>query len=144
MGADTTSTHLIFFIAATVVATATAGILSGVVTDLVGKASQRGEAFGDELVSEIKIINDPSAVVTSPNTIFYIKNTGSKTLDYENATVLVDGAIVTTTQTLLEGETVFRTGAIAQITYAASLSAGDHRVQVVMENGVKDELSFRV
>ena len=144
MGADTTSTHLIFFIAATVVATATAGIFTGVVTDLTNKASDRAKSFGDEIASEVTIINDPNAVVTSPDTIFYVKNTGSTTLDHASMTVLVDGAIVTTTQSLLGGEVVFRPGAIVQITYDPTLPSGDHRVSVSMENGVRDELRFRI
>ena len=144
MGADTTSTHLIFFIAATVVATATAGILSGVVTNVVGKASIRGAAFGDELASSIKIINDPSHVVTTPNTLFYVKNTGATTLDYYNTTVIVDGSIVSTSKTLLDSETVFRAGSVVQITYGTTLSAGDHRVQVVMNNNAVDEMRFRI
>lgn len=144
MGADTTSTQLIFFIAATVVATATAGIFTGVVTDLTDKASVRARAFGDELASEVEIINDPNAVITSPDTIFYVKNTGATTLAYELMTVIVDGTIVTTTKTLLGGETTFRPGAIVQITYDPTLPAGDHRVAVNMENGVGDELRFRI
>ena len=144
MGADTTSTHLIFFIAATVVATATAGILSGVITDVVGKAQLRGHAFGDEIASEVKIINDPTKVIVSPSTIFYVKNTGATVLDYGNATVLVDGQVVSTTKVLLNGESSFRSGAIMQITYAATPSAGDHTVQVTMENGVSDQMRFRV
>ena len=143
MGADTTSTHLIFFIAASVVATAAAGILSGVVTDLVDKASQRGAEFGDELTSDVTIINDPNRVLNNP-VVFYVKNSGSTTLDYGNATLLVDGAVVTATKTLLGGESAFRSGAVMQIEYAATLASGDHRVQVVMENGVKDELRFRI
>ena len=144
MGADTTSTHLIFFIAATVIATATAGILSGVITDVVGKAQVRGHAFGNEIASDVKIINDPAMVVVSPSTLFYVKNTGSTTLDYANATVLLDGQVVSTTKALLDGETSFRSGAIMQITYAGTPAAGDHRVQVTMENGVSDEMRFRV
>ena len=144
MGADTTSTQLIFFIAATVVATATAGIFTGVVTDLTDKASVRAKAFGDELASEVEIINDPNAVVTSPDTIFYVKNTGSTTLAWEEMTVMVDGQIVTTTNVLLDGETTFRPGAIIQVTYDPTLAAGDHRVAVNMENGVSDELRFRI
>jgi archaellum component FlaG (FlaF/FlaG flagellin family) len=143
MGADTTSTHLIFFIAASVVATAAAGILSGVVTDLVDKASQRGAEFGDELTSDVTIINDPNRVLNNP-VVFYVKNTGSTTLDHGNATVLVDGAVVTVTISLLGGEASFRSGAVMQVDYAATLASGDHRVQVVMENGVKDELRFRI
>ncbi|HVM45359.1 MAG TPA: hypothetical protein VM582_05435 [Candidatus Thermoplasmatota archaeon] len=144
MGADTTSTQLIFFIAATVVATATAGIFTGVVTDLTGKASIRAKSFGDELASEVEIINDPSAVVTSPETLFYVKNTGATTLDHTRVTVLVDGAIVSTTNELMDGETTFRPGAVLKITYAATLPAGDHRVAVVMDNGVRDEMRFRI
>ncbi|HWH07816.1 MAG TPA: hypothetical protein VNX21_01365 [Candidatus Thermoplasmatota archaeon] len=143
MGADTTSTQLIFFIAATVVATATAGIIAGIVVDLSGKASIRGKAFGDELQSEVQIINDPAAVPNDP-VKFYVKNTGSTTLDYLNMTVLVDGVIVSTTEALLGGETTFRYGAVAEVTYAANLAPGDHTVQVVMENGVSDALKFRI
>lgn len=144
MGADTTSTQLIFFIAATVVATATAGIFTGVVNDLTGKATERARAFGDEITSEVTIINDPNAVVTSPDTVFYVKNTGSTTLDWYNMTVLVDGTVVTTTKALLDGETSFRSGAIVEVTYDPTLSAGDHRVLVSMENGVRDEMRFRI
>jgi archaellum component FlaG (FlaF/FlaG flagellin family) len=143
MGADTTSTHLIFFIAATVVATATAGILSGVVTDMVGKATQRGDAFGDEMVSNVKIINDPARVLNNPVAL-YVKNTGATTLDWYNATLIVDGQLVTSTKSLLGGEASFRPGAVMQMNYAATLSSGDHSAQVVMENGVKHELRFRI
>ena len=143
MGADTTSTQLIFFIAATVVATATAGIFTGVVTDLTQKASDRAESFGDELQTDVRIINDPNAVPNNP-VIFYVKNTGSTTLDHDDMTVLVDGNVVATTESLLNGETVFRSGAIAQVNYATTLAAGDHRVMVVMENGVGHELRFRI
>ncbi len=41
-------------------------------------------------------------------------------------------------------EEAFRYGAVAQASYAANQAAGDHYVQVVMENGVSDELRYRV
>jgi archaellum component FlaG (FlaF/FlaG flagellin family) len=143
MGAETTSTHLIFFIAATVVATATAGIFTTVVTDLTGKATIKARAFGDELSSDIRIINDPSKIVTNP-TLFYVKNTGGTTLDYGNATVIIDGQVVSTTRTILSPDTTFRQGAVMQVSYAGTPSAGDHRVLVSMENGVSDEMRFRI
>jgi archaellum component FlaG (FlaF/FlaG flagellin family) len=143
LGADTTSTQLIFFIAATVLATATAGILSGVVVDLSGKASIKGKAFGDELQSEVRIVNDPSKVANNP-VLYYVKNTGSTTLDYARMTVIVDGTVISPTITLLGGETAFRYGAVSQISYASNQSAGDHYVQVVMENGVASELRYRM
>lgn len=143
MGADTTSTQLIFFIAATVVATATAGILAGVIVDLSGKATIRGQAFGDELQSEVQVINDPAIVPNNP-VKFYVKNTGSTQLDYANMTVMVDGVAVTTTKALLDSATSFDYGVVCVVTYTANLTAGDHTVQVVMENGVSDSLKFRI
>lgn len=143
MGADSTSTQLIFFIAATVVATATAGILAGVVVDLTGKASIRGKAFGEELQSEVAIINDPAAVPNNPVKI-YVKNVGSTTLDWYNMTVMVDGSVVTATRSLLGGETTFRYGAICEVSYAATLATGDHTFHIVMENGVSDTLKIRI
>lgn len=144
MGADTTSTQLIFFIAATVIATAAAGVMSGVVTDLVGKAQIRSDALSNELVSEVRFVNDPTQVVVSPDALFYVKNTGSTTLDWYNATILLDGSVVTTTPSLLGGETSFRPGAVAQYLYAPAVASGDHRVSVSMENGAHHELRFRV
>lgn len=144
MGADTTSTQLIFFIAATVVATAAAGILSTVVLDLSEKMEIKGRSFGEQLESDIEIINDPRSIVTSPNVLFYIKNTGVRELDYLNATVILDGAVVSTTNTLLGGETTFRSGVVAELSYSGSLAAGDHTLRVVMENGIADELDFRI
>ena len=76
--------------------------------------------------------------------LYYVKNTGSTTLDYGNMTVIVDGTIVSTAKELLADETTFRYGAVAQITYSANQAAGDHYVQVVMENGVSDELRYRM
>lgn len=147
MGADTTSTQLIFFIAATVVATAAAGIMAGIVTDLTGKAEIRGKAFGDSIASEITIINDPNSIVTSPDTLFYVKNTGNTELDWGNMTVILDGQILTSPTisfSLLSGETTFRPGAIVQVTRAGSVASGDHDLKVVMENGVSDTLRFRI
>lgn len=147
MGADTTSTQLIFFIAATVVATAAAGIMAGIVTDLTAKAEVRGQAFGASITSEVTIINDPNSIVTSPDTLFYVKNTGDTELDWFNMTVILDGAVLTNSQvslTLLDGETRFRPGAITQITYTGAPASGDHTLKVVMENGVADTLRFRI
>ena len=147
MGADTTSTQLIFFIAATVVATAAAGIMAGIVTDLTTQAEVRGRSFGSSITSEITVINDPNNVISSPNTLFYVKNTGETELDWLNMTLILNGAIVPTSSlsfSLLGGETDYRPGAIAQVTYTGSPGAGDHDLKVVMENGVSDTFRFRI
>lgn len=147
MGADTTSTHLIFFIAATVVAVAASGVLTTVILDLSNKAALKGETFGDQLASDVTIINDPANVAVSPDAIFYLKNTGSTTLATETLTLFMDGSHVAgPTVTLLGSEATFRPGAVAQISYTPSpaIAAGDHTVRIVMGNGISDDLKFRV
>ncbi len=116
------------------------------ILELSGKASERGAAFGEQLASEIKIINDPAKVTTAPSVLFYVKNVGETTMPLETTTTLVDGVVVTTTNSFLGSETTFRPGAVAQLSYTASpaLASGDHAVRVVMENGVDDTLRFRV
>jgi archaellum component FlaG (FlaF/FlaG flagellin family) len=112
------------------------------VGSLADKAAIRGQAFGDQLTSEIRIVNDPGKVSTSP-TLFYVKNTGETTMPTSTITTILDGAVIATTNTLLNGETTFRPGDVVELSYSGSVASGDHRVRVVMENGVYDEMEFR-
>lgn len=144
MGAETTSTHLIFFISATLVATAAAGTFASIAFGLTDKMSVKAANFEQELDTDVTIVNDPHRVVTSPNTLFYVKNTGGRTLDVGRVTVILDGAVVPTHNTLLGNEVAFVRSAVAQLQYNATLPAGDHTVRVVVENGVFDDMSFRV
>ena len=142
MAADVTASHLIFFIAGTLIAVAASGVFTGVVFDLVGKAQTKGALLSGTITTDISIINDPAKVVVSPNSIFYVKNTGQTTLDQTRMTTILDGQVVTCTAALAVGAT-FNSGSVASLT-CASLAAGDHRVKVITDNGVSSEMSFRV
>ena len=141
MGADTTTTHLIFFIAGTVVAAAG---LSSVVFDLTGKVDAKGRQLGEVITTDIKIANDPGMVPNNP-VVIYVKNIGTSTLDASLATLILDGSAVSSTNTVLgSADTWWRPGDVAKLEYAASLAPGDHQARVVTQNGVHDELKFRV
>lgn len=150
MGADTTSTQLVFFISATLVAVAAAGTLTGIVHNLANTMSVRGAAVEAELTSSIEVVNDPRRVVTSPKALFYVKNTGQTTLDANETAVILDGRLVKTNNTLLNGARTFAPGALLLLEYTASaqnppyaIGAGDHTLRVSMQNGAHDEFSFR-
>lgn len=146
MGADTTSTQLIFFIAATLVAVSASAILSGIVIDLSGKMDAKGAEIGEQLTTDIKIANDPGSVPNNP-VLIYVKNTGQTTLNATLTTLLVDGSVVTTTKSIVgaaAGTTEWRTGDVLKLTYTATLASGDHQVRVLTQNGVHDDMKFRV
>lgn len=147
MGADTTSTQLIFFIAATVVATAASAALSGVVFDLTGKLGEKGDQLSGVLATDIRIINDPATVPNNP-VLIYVKNTGTYTLNATLTTLLIDGTVVTTTNTIVgaaAGYDVWKTGDVLKMSYATTLTtSADHLARAITQNGVADDLRFRV
>lgn len=147
MGADTTSTQLIFFIAATLVATAASAALSGVVFDLTGKLDEKGEQLSGVLATDIRIINDPAVVPNNP-VLIYVKNTGTYTLNGTLTTLLVNGAAVSPTISIVDapaGYDVWKTGDVLLMSYATTLSTtADHQARVITQNGVADDLRFRV
>lgn len=146
MGADTTSTQLIFFIAATVIATAATGVFGTVVSKLSHEVQEKGDALQSTLATEIDIINDPAKVPTGP-TKFYVKNVGSETIDQDLTTLLVDGAFTSYTATLLGGADEWRAGDVAQFSVSAAQwtpTAGDHTLRVITANGVWDDMRFRI
>jgi archaeal flagellar protein FlaG len=149
MGADTTSTHLIFFIAATIVAVSASGILAGVAMDLSDKLDVRGKAFGEQLTTSIRIANDPGKVPVVDNEfLIYVKNTGQSTLDANLVTLMVNGAACTSlgADVLPDRDTdVWRPGDVVELScHEDYLEPVDNQVRVVTQNGVYDDMKFRM
>jgi archaellum component FlaG (FlaF/FlaG flagellin family) len=143
MGAETSSTHMIFFIVATALAVAVSGIMTTAVYDVSGKLTIRGKLMGDALTTEIVVINDPGSVPNNP-VIIYVKNIGQKTLNQSLVNMIIDGTPRTYTVALLNGATTWNTGSVAQYTFSGlNLANGDHRVRVSVENGAFDDFKWR-
>ncbi len=145
MGFGVSASHMIFFIAALVIATAVVGTLHNSAGKLSGGIDTKSDALHDELTSDLRIINDPAEVSSDP-LVVYALNTGSKTLDPEGVVLLIDGVIHSAITTdVLDGDAMWRPGEVLEITAdGTNLPGGDHRVRVVAESGASDTLRFNV
>jgi archaellum component FlaG (FlaF/FlaG flagellin family) len=138
MGSDASVTHMIFFIAAVLVAGSMAGVFLSVGYEMAKKI---------ELESDIAINNDPAMMPYDGTSLtLYVENTGSSTLMTSGLFVMMDGSYVNDTVLQVVG----RSGAewipstVLQITINISLVPGDHNVKVITGDGEADSLTFRV
>jgi flagellar protein FlaG len=148
MGAETSATHMIFFIASVIIAGSVVGALfinTQSVTDSIGAASK---TLSEQLRTDITIINDPENIPKSGNVYtFYVKNTGSTILPTDYVNVIIDGRIIADsdmTKTIVDGSSTWSFGDVLQIdvTYAG-LPSGDHTIRVITENGIDDIMDFK-
>jgi flagellar protein FlaG len=151
LGAETSSTHLIFFIVAMIIATGVAGVIYTNVNAVVNSTQYASSTLSRQLQTDITIINDPGNIPKSGDIYtFYVKNTGKSTLTTELVTVLINGVYVPdddVQKTVIGGgtTTVWRTSEILQleVTYASMLS-GDNDLRLITENGVDDSFKFTI
>src|SRR5512137_2660613 len=138
----TSASHAIFFIASLIVATAVAGVFMGTTVKFANDLKTKGNAYSNEMNTEITIINDPSAMPynsTNATLILYVKNIGTTSL-YVNATrVLIDGNYSCSdnlTFRLLDGATSWSSEVTLEITVGnCTLISGDHKAKVIVEHG---------
>lgn len=145
MGAESL-THLIFFIAAVIVATAVVGVVYTNVTAVASAAHAGGSTLSQQLKTDITIINDPGNINYSAGAyIFYVKNTGKSNLDPGLVTVLINGVVVSPGNISIVGggSTVWRPVDVLQINVTA-IPAGDNNIRVVTENGIEDAMDFHI
>ncbi len=138
-------THMVFFITALLIATSVSAILYTTAYKVSLGIEEQGEALKKILRTDFEIINDPTQIPYDPNQgyyEFYIKNTGSEeiVIDPSVLTVLIDGNVVSFTSSdysigYAEVGTLY--------VYAYPLSSGDHRLFVILENGVSRSFEFQ-
>ena len=155
MGVAVSSSHIIFFIASTIVAVSLAGAFTASVYSIQGGIDDRSDTLKNYLSTAIDIINDPNTVPNN-NLKIYVKNTGKCQLDRNNTEIIVDGCVLRWdgpddpdnqyTTSLVDGSWYWNTTTVLQIEVTASynnLAAGDHYVKVTV-NGVYDTMKFRI
>ncbi len=151
MGADTSTTHLIFFIAAMVIAAGVVGMIFTNVNAIINASHASGNTLSHQIATDIKIINDPDNIPKNGNIyIFYVKNTGKSTLTTELVNVLIEGEYIPDSdvqKTVMNGidPSILRSCEVMQlnVTYA-SMPSGDNVIRVITENGVDDSLKFTI
>jgi len=147
MGFSLTGTHVIFFIAAVIIAGAVSGVIIAVINDVSNSLSERGERVEEQLDTEFKIINDPDNIPTEGSDyLFYIKNIGRKELATTNDTfhVFVEGDLVAVANYNFSEDSI-QPDEVAILYIATSeISAGDQTLRVVGPRAVEDELDFTI
>ena len=151
MGAETSSTHLIFFIVAMIIAAGVAGVIYTNVNAVANATQSAGNTLSQQLQTDITIINDPGNIPKSGDIYtFYVKNTGKSTLTTELVSVLINGVYIPdddVQKTVIGGgtTTVWRTSEVLQlnVTYA-SMPSGDNNLRLITENGVDDSFEFTI
>jgi flagellar protein FlaG len=149
MGAETSSTHLIFFIAAMVIAAGVVAVIYTNVNSFAGASQESASTLSKQLKTDIKIINDPARIPkTGNNYTFYVKNTGRSNLASEHVTLMINGNVIPAKDvnlTVINGDIVWRPSDVIQliVTYP-SMPAGDNSIRIISENGIDDTMEFNI
>ncbi|HEC94804.1 MAG TPA: flagellar protein G [Thermoplasmatales archaeon] len=147
MGFSLTGTHVIFFIAAVIVAGAVSGILTAVTLNISNSLSEKCDRVQEQLDIDFKIINDPDNI---PNVSgfyrFYLKNIGGKKLvtDNDTFTVFIDGEIVVKAHYSFADTSIQPSEVTILYVANSEISSGDHTLRVVGPQAIDDEFEFTV
>jgi flagellar protein FlaG len=144
MGFSLTGTHVIFFIAAVIVAGMVSGVFIAVTMNVTTSLSNRGDRIKEQLDTNFVIINDPNIIpLSGGNYLFYLKNIGEAKLTTTNQTfqVFLDGEITTSTHYYFESTTVPTEG-VTTLYVNSTLSSGDHMLRLVGPQGIDTEFTF--
>lgn len=130
--AATSASHLIWFIAAVISATALSGVMVTSVQEVAEKLESSGDSISGELSSAISIENDVSMVPyndTSHNLTIYIKNVGSSEIYFSGLNytfpIFLSGSTLTATSFIpidmtLLGGSAFLPGYTMRLVYEIS------------------------
>lgn len=151
MGAETSSTHLIFFIVAMIIAAGVAGVIYTNVNAIANASHASSNTLAQQLRTDITIINDPDNIPVSGNVYtFYALNTGKSTLSTVYVSVLINGVYFVEDdiqKTIINGgsTTTWRPEDILQIDITfPGMPDGDNNIKVITENGVYDSFEFTI
>ena len=146
--ASVSVSHLIIFIAAMVIAASVAGLLTTTVDDISNAIEDQGlstgEETGEEIRSDISIINDAGSTETADgNLTLYVKNTGDNQLPTQprQIDILINGQFVTFDASrigLLDGADVWGDGVVAEIVVdvgGVDIRTGENRAKVSVTGG---------
>jgi flagellar protein FlaG len=144
MGFSLTGTHVIFFIAAVIVAGMVSGVFIAVTMNVTTSLSNRGDRVIEQLNTDFAIINDPNIIpMTGIYYIFYLKNIGGVRLTTTNQTfqVFIDGELIGISQYYFENTSIPAEG-VTNLYVNTTLTAGDHTLRVVGPLAVDKDFAF--
>ncbi|MEM2869449.1 MAG: flagellar protein G [Thermoplasmata archaeon] len=147
----TSASHIIFFIAAVIVASSVASIFATTAIRMSGDIKEQADVRVNELNTRVVIINDPAAMPYNSSTgtlVLYVKNVGKTVLAENSTKVFIDGNYTRSenlTFSLLDGAASWSRETVLEIViHNITLSPGDHRAKVVVSYGKSATLQFRI
>jgi flagellar protein FlaG len=144
MGFSLTGTHVIFFVAAVIVAGMVSGVFIAVTMNVTTSLSDHGNRVADQLNTDFVIINDPNIIpLTESYYTFYLKNVGGARLTTTNQTfqVFLDGELMGISQYYFENNSIPIEG-ITTLYVNTTLASGDHILRIVGPHAVDQEFDF--
>lgn len=146
MAADTSVTHMIFFVAAILVAGSMAGVFISVGYNMATQIGVTSNAMEEKMATEVRIINDPAMVPYSGNNLtLYVENTGSELIDPSTLAVILDGVYINDTfMTIIGPAENWGPSVVLQINIDEPLASGDHFIKIATKSGNADTMTFRV
>ncbi|WP_135609954.1 flagellin [Methanococcoides sp. AM1] len=150
--AETAITHMIFFIAAILIAMTVIVVMTSNVQSLTGATASSSKVLSEQIKTDITIISDPEIIPynsTSKEYTFYAKNTGRTDLDTEYLDVFIDGLYVdqeNLEMDFFDQDVLWRPGDTLEINMKVTteMTEGDHRILIAAENGKSDSMDFRI
>ena len=147
MGFSLTGTHVVFFIASVIIASAVSGVFIAVIDGVMTSFSERGKLIEENLETNFIIINDPDNIPTSGNFyVFYIKNIGSRMLATTNETfnLFIDGEIVVIANFNFSDSSIQPDEVATMNIDNSEISSGDHTLRLVGPQDIVDEFIFTI
>jgi len=149
MGFSLTGAHVIFFVAAIVVAGAVSGVFVAITLNVSTSLSNRGDRIQDQFDTDFKIINDPNNIPLSGDSnyyIFYIKNIGGKKLATTNETfqLFIDGQIIATSDFNFSATSIQPSEYTSIYVLQSHISSGDQTLRVVGPMAIEDEFTYLI
>ena len=145
MGFSLTGTHVIFFVAAVIIAGMVSGVFIAVTMNITTSLSNRGERVAEQLDTDFDIINDPNIIpLIGSYYHFYLKNIGGARLTTTNQTfqIFIDGELIGISQYYFENTSIPIEG-ITTLYVNMTLASGDHTLRVVGPQAVDKEFNFK-
>jgi flagellar protein FlaG len=147
IGFSLTGSHIIFFVAAVIVAGAVSGIFIVVTTSISGSLHDNGERVVDSLNTDFSIINDPAMIPQSAGSyIFYVKNLGSNRLITTNDSfqIFIDGEIIPVANYTFTNTSIFPLEYTQMLIDSKKLTTGFHTMKLVGPSDKDDEFIFQI
>ena len=114
--------------------------------DITTSAGGNAKLLSDQMKTDVTIINDPDEILDDKT--FYVKNTGSITLDGDLVNVLINGTYISesdmTKSVIGRSDLVWNSTSLLKIELDNALPAGDHTIKLITQNGVSDTMDFTI